>query len=146
MERRDESSFMTLHEYLIELKDCRERNKAANRRPRQRRLTPSERDVVLGKTAGRCHICGGEVQHGSWHADHVLAHSAGGKQAVDNYLPAHGICNQYRWDYIAEEFQLILKLGVWARTQVETGTSVGRLIEQGFQKYEARRIGRRKPS
>lgn len=34
--------------------------------------------------------------------------------SADNFLPAHSTCNNYRWDYLAEEFELILKLGVWA--------------------------------
>ena len=29
---------------------------------------------------------------------------------MDNYLPAHATCNNYRWDYTAAEFQEILKL------------------------------------
>jgi hypothetical protein len=73
-----------------------------------------------------------------------MAHSAGGTHSADNYLPAHGTRNHYRWDYLPEEFELILKLGVWARTQVEMGTMVGRIIEQRFSAYEVRRIGRRK--
>ena len=36
-------------------------------------------------------------------ADHVLAHSAGGGNRLeDNYLPAHALCNNYRWDYLSE--------------------------------------------
>jgi hypothetical protein len=73
-----------------------------------------------------------------------MTHSAGGEHSIDNYLPAHITCNNYRWDYLPEEFELILKLGVWARTQVEKDTLVGRSIERQFSQYEARRIGRRK--
>ncbi len=88
-------------------------------------------------------MCGGDIS-GPWNADHVLAHSAGGKHAPDNYLPTHATCNNYRWDYLPEEFELILKLGVWARTQVDRGTVIGASIEQGFTSHEARRIVRRK--
>lgn len=101
--------------------------------------------MVLQKTDGCCHICGGKIE-GKWAADHVIARSAGGGHGVDNYLPAHGTCNNYRWDYLPEEFGLILKLGVWARTQIEKGTPVGRDIEQRFTKYEAMRLRRRKSS
>jgi hypothetical protein len=73
-----------------------------------------------------------------------MAHSAGGEHSLDNFLPAHSICNHYRWDYLPEEFELILKLGVWAHTQIEKGTMVRRSIEQHFSEYEAKRIGRRK--
>ena len=64
--------------------------------------------------------------------------------AADNYLPAHVTCNNYRWDYLPEEFELILKLGVWARTEVEKGTSVGLVIEKKFSQKEAKRQARRK--
>ena len=143
MAKRSESSTTPLRDRLIALHRLREKGKAANRGPRQQRLTAAERADVLRMTGGKCHICGGDIRE-SWNADHVLAHSAGGKHAADNYLPAHGTCNNYRWDYLAEEFELILKLGVWARTQVETGTAVGQAIDEQFSRYEARRIVRRK--
>ncbi len=98
---------------------------------------------MLGKTGGMCHICGGAIE-GRWSADHVLAHSAGGHNTPDNYLPAHVTCNNYRWDYLPEEMALILKLGVWVRTQIEKGTTLGEEIEQKFTAYEVRRVRRRK--
>ncbi|GIW52805.1 MAG: hypothetical protein KatS3mg081_2160 [Gemmatimonadales bacterium] len=132
-----------LRERLIALHRLREQRKAANRRPRRQRLTAADREKILKKTRAKCHICGGEIR-GSWNADHVIAHSVGGESSADNYLPAHGLCNNYRWDYLPEEFQLILKLGVWTRTQIEKGTVIGRSIEDQFLKYEAERIGRQK--
>jgi hypothetical protein len=54
-----------------------------------------------------------------WQADHVLSHSGGGASTEENYLPAHILCNNYRWHYTAEELQQILKLGVWTRTQIQ---------------------------
>ena len=77
---------------------------------RPRTLSPKERQLVFDKTAGRCHICGGKIV-GPWQADHVFPHSTGGVHAAENYLPAHTLCNNYRWDYSSEEFQEILKLG-----------------------------------
>src|SRR4051794_18977250 len=68
-------------------------------------LTKAERRQVLSKTNNRCHICGGKIDGAVWQADHVLAHSTGGEHSVDNYLPAHSLCNNYRWHYDAEEFQ-----------------------------------------
>jgi 5-methylcytosine-specific restriction endonuclease McrA len=75
-------------------------------RPRRAVLTNVDRGKVLGKTGGRCHICGGAINGDDWQADHILAHSTGGAHLVENYLPAHSICNNYRWHYDAEEFQL----------------------------------------
>jgi 5-methylcytosine-specific restriction endonuclease McrA len=106
-------------------------------------LSRQERERILAKTARRCHICGGKID-GPWHADHVFAHSAGGQHAVDNYLPAHSLCNNYRWDYTSKEFQEILKLGVWARTQIIRQTGIGRELGEKYLAYERRRISRRK--
>jgi 5-methylcytosine-specific restriction endonuclease McrA len=102
----------------------------------------AERSAILTKTGGRCHICGGTIQ-GVWQADHVFPHSGGGGHAADNYLPAHALCNNYRWDYTSEEFQHILKLGVWLRTQIERRTAFGRAAAAAFLAYEHIRQGRR---
>jgi len=108
-------------------------------------LNAKLRDEVLAKTDGRCHICGGKVG-ADWHADHVLAHASGGVHAADNYLPAHALCNNYRWHYLSEEFQYVMKIGVWARRQIEKGTPLGRDIARGFAIHERRREERRKPA
>lgn len=110
---------------------------------KRRRLPAAERRAILSKTGGRCHICGGEID-GAWDADHVFAHAQGGAHAVDNYLPAHSICNSYRWFYGAEEFQWILKLGVWMKAQIESGDGSTLKLSERFVQYEARRDSRRK--
>ena len=100
----------------------------------------SQLKEVYAKTAGRCHICGGAVEGTAWQADHVLAHSAGGVHAADNYLPAHSVCNNYRWDYSAEEFQWVLKIGVWARLQMEKDSTFGEELLRRFANYERKRM------
>ena len=107
-------------------------------------LSPRERDVVLAKTGGQCHLCGGQIEDDKWKADHVFSHALGGQHSLDNYLPAHSLCNGYRWFYKPEEFQWILKLGVWLRTQIETETKVGRDAAKAFRKYDCVRASRRK--
>jgi 5-methylcytosine-specific restriction endonuclease McrA len=114
-------------------------------RVRRTALTRAGRSELLRKTGGRCHICGGKIDGDDWEADHVLAHGTGGVHAVDNYLPAHSLCNNYRWHYDAEEFQWILKIGVWARTQIEKETTLGKKVGGQFCEYDKRRAGRRKP-
>jgi hypothetical protein len=104
----------------------------SERAPPRAVLKKADRDKVLGKTGGRCHICGGAIDADDWQADHILAHSTGGAHLVENYLPAHSICNNYRWHYDAEEFQWILKLGVWLRTQIEKETITGQKVGQQF--------------
>ena len=132
--------------YIQELRKRREAGKAIQKTAGHKRqsLSKSERQQVLSKTAGLCHICGGKVGE-RWHADHVLAHSGGGGHTADNYLPAHPTCNNYRWDYLPEEFELILKLGVWARTEIEKETKIGQICADKFLKHELKRIARRKP-
>jgi len=132
-------------ERLRTLRQRRKDVKAAQKNTNSKRqsLSKTDRQEILAKTDGRCHICGGKVSD-RWQADHVLAHSAGGGHSADNYLPAHPICNSYRWDYLPEEFELIVKLGVWARTQIEKETGVGQICADGFLKHERRRAARRR--
>lgn len=115
------------------------------RPPRRLSLSRKQRRIVLTKTAGRCHLCGGEVTEGSFVADHVLAHAAGGQHAIDNYLPAHGLCNGARWFYSPKEFQWILRMGVWARKQMEDRTSVGMIMCAAFVHHEKHARQPRKP-
>jgi 5-methylcytosine-specific restriction endonuclease McrA len=113
-------------------------------RPARQRLSADQRKQVLAKTDGRCHICGGKVDK-KWQADHVRAYGSGGQHSEDNYLAAHALCNNYRWHYLPEEFQYILKLGVWAKYQVEKQTAVGEEIAAGFVQHERRRKRRKSP-
>ncbi|UCH85108.1 MAG: HNH endonuclease [Candidatus Latescibacterota bacterium] len=128
-------------EYLRWLRS--ERNKNKNKeRPERQRLTAAQRKRILSKTGARCHICGGKIKD-RWQADHVFPHSAGGGSCEDNYLAAHALCNNYRWDYTAEEFRQVLKLGVWARTQIDKETPVGQRVAKGFMSSERARRRRR---
>ena len=68
----------------------------------------------------------------------------GGGHSRDNYLAAHSLCNNYRWDYSAEEFQWILKIGVWARYEMEGDGRLGKEILKRFFDYECSRVKRRK--
>ena len=106
-------------------------------------LTNAQRALVFAKTNGRCHICGGAIQ-GTWHADHVFPHSSGGAHSVDNYLPAHDVCNAYRWDYTPEEYQLILKLGVWLKGEILRKTAIGRAAAEPFVKRQVAVAKRRR--
>jgi 5-methylcytosine-specific restriction endonuclease McrA len=138
-------SAVELAEHLLALRNRRRVENAKQREqpiPRKA-LRAEERATILSKTAGRCHICGGPVDT-KWQADHVLAHSGGGGHSADNYLPAHSLCNNYRWDYLPQEFQWAIKIGVWARKQMENSTGLGPAMLQAFFQYETRRIKRQK--
>jgi len=123
----------------------RQSDKLRKDRPRRKSLTAADRAEVLRKADGRCHLCGGKVEGTAWDADHVFAHSSGGAHSIGNYLPAHKLCNSYRWHYGPEEFRLILKLGVWLKTQIEKGTVVGIAAGERFTAYEKDRVGRQRP-
>jgi len=111
---------------------------------KRRSLTREQRELVLLKTQGRCHICGGEILgNEAWEADHVFAHAQGGTHSAGNFLPAHQLCNNYRWYYGSEEFQWILKLGVWMRTQVEKENVEAIKLAERFVKSEAVRESRK---
>ena len=135
-----------MRERFILLRNKRRQRQVENQvAPRRRRaLRPGDRKTILAKTGGRCHICGGRVVT-DWEADHVLAHAGGGLHSAENYLAAHSLCNNYRWDYDPEEFQWVLKIGVWARLQMEKNGSLGADLLSRFFKYEAQRLARRRP-
>jgi 5-methylcytosine-specific restriction endonuclease McrA len=139
-----------LRERLVRLREARRGRQSGHRsRPGRRQpLSPAARQAILQKSDGRCHICGGSILSG-WQADHVLAHAGGGKHSVANYLAAHALCNNFRWDYDPEEFQWVLKIGVWARLQMEKGGRVGDAMLAAFAKRQGsaqRRKSPRKPA
>jgi 5-methylcytosine-specific restriction endonuclease McrA len=131
--------------YLQELRSKREKRKKLRKASlgNRRRLKSKERDEILSKTGKRCHICGGIIEN-KWEADHVLSYSGGGENIVENFLPAHSMCNNYRWNYISAEFHEILRMGVWLRTQIERKTTIGKKAGNEFIKHEKQRIARRK--
>jgi 5-methylcytosine-specific restriction endonuclease McrA len=134
--------FVNLLRSLHAIRSQRQRAFKVTKQARQI-LSAAERKEIFAKTAGRCHICGGLID-GAWQADHVLSHSGGGGHRADNYLPAHALCNNYRWDYSSDEFQHILKLGVWVRTQIERETPIGRTVAAAYLAHENTRLKRRR--
>ncbi len=128
---------------LLELRNERRRRQKEGK-PTKKNLGPPERKAVLEKTGGRCHICGGVISS-AWQADHVLARAGGGHGRTSNLLPAHALCNNYRWNYLPEEFQWVLKIGVWVRLKMEQPKSqLGRKILRTFFKQEVKRESRRR--
>jgi hypothetical protein len=125
----------------------KERKERKQHTPHARRLslTTDERSIVRAKTDSRCHLCGGGIAAGErFAADHVLAHAVGGEDKIENYLAAHRLCNGTRWFYSPEEFQWILRMGMWARNQIEKETLIGRDMVEAFLRYEKAIRKRRK--
>jgi len=147
---------------LKELHEDRKRVQAKRKegKPEGRRsLSDDERTKVLAKTAGHCHLCGGDMSQNSdgelteeralvadFVVDHIVPFASGGKDALDNFLAAHGLCNGCRWFYSPEEFQWILRMGIWARKQMEDSkTDIGRKMREPFLANEDAVRKRRKP-
>jgi 5-methylcytosine-specific restriction endonuclease McrA len=141
-------TFQSAPEFVLRLRSLRQLRREHKLELRNRvfrkSLSSGKREEVLAKTDRRCHICGGPIEDNKWEADHVFSHSLGGEHSLDNYLPAHSICNGYRFFYEPEEFQWILKLGVWLRTQVETETELGQRAAKAFCRHDCIRASRRK--
>jgi 5-methylcytosine-specific restriction endonuclease McrA len=137
---------------------------------RRRHLSPDERKQVFDKTRGHCHLCGGDMKQSSgigelkdeqeielhfvvaeeaksaprFVVDHIVPFASGGNDSPDNFLAAHGLCNGCRWFYSPEEFQWILRMGVWARKQMEDATEIGRRMRGPFRANEEEVKARRK--
>lgn len=109
---------------------------------RNSRLTKDERLTVFNKTNGCCHVCGKKLLLNDFQTDHVVSHISGGSHDVNNYLPACFICNNYRWHYGPEELQFILKICVWAKSEIVNWTTLGSQIASKYVKKEIRRMSR----
>ena len=132
--------------HLASLHERRKKVTRSQSRGRRLRLSATARSQILESTDSRCHICGGEIGPGErWTADHVLPHARGGGTGVENHLPSHGLCNNYRWHYSPEELQWILKLGVWTRTQIEKRDPLAMQLAERFVSHERKRNSRRVP-
>lgn len=131
----------TLHEELKKFHILRKTNKV--KQTRKYKLSQDDRNLILAKTDGRCHICGISLIKEKFEADHVKSHSKDGQATFENFLPACKTCNNYRWDYLPIEIKWILKIGVWARTEIEKSSKIGFEIAQKFTSHEELRENRR---
>ncbi len=130
----------TVAQLSNQLKKLHEKRRLTKQRSsRKGRLTPLQRAKVLMKTDSRCHICGCDLTLNDFQADHVKSHISGGIAIIENFLPSCKTCNNYRWHYLPEEIQWILKFGVFAKTQIENETKLGLSFAEAFLKKEARR-------
>jgi len=131
-------------EEIRRLIDEREEGKNSSNRSRRSRLSKEQRKRIFDKTDGRCHVCGCSIDINDFEADHVKNHTSGGLCNEENFLPSCGHCNNYRWHYSPEELQWILKIGIWAKTQIAKETDIGKVITDKFLNYESSREKRRK--
>ena len=118
--------------------------KNAAKKIKRKNLQTQDKIKILKKTGNCCHICGQELNTSNFQADHIVPQSTGGNSEIENYLAACNLCNSYRWNYLPEEIRWIMKIGVWAKTQIEFETEVGENIAESFIEHEKSREQRRK--
>lgn len=127
---------------IINLRQHRRKNKAKD--AKRSALTKKQRQAVLAKTDGRCHVCGIELELNNFHADHVKSHITGGVHAENNYLPSCSTCNNLRWHYSPEEIQIIMKLGRWLKTKMLGDTDESLSLANQFVKHDMQLRKKRK--
>ena len=101
---------------------CARDGKSANRRPRGR--LSEDRDEILQRTGGACHVCG-EALSERWQADHVVPHARAGQVNVVKYLPICKECNRLRWFHSPKVIRLIMRLGIYAKSEIRNKTPLG---------------------
>ena len=126
---------------ILSLRDYTRKNKVVSKRLS---LSKEQRQNILAKTDGRCHVCGIEIESNHFQADHVKSHVTGGAHAEANYLPSCSTCNNLRWHYSAEEIQLIMKMGRWLKTKLLEESEESLQIANEFIKHEMTLRKRRK--
>lgn len=109
-----------------------------------KRSSPSKRNrqLIYEKTGGLCHICGGKLDV-KWAADHVMPAATGGKSTIDNFLPACHTCNRLKWHRSPEVIQLIMRLGIYARKEIQHDTTLGRQLKRLFERKDKHNGSRR---
>jgi 5-methylcytosine-specific restriction endonuclease McrA len=111
--------------------------------------------TIWDKTKGHCHFCGDPVEFekrgwqdgdmtGFWEVDHVIQKDKGGKNDIDNYLPACTRCNRLRWHRSGEAVRELLLLGLVAKKEIRKNSTLGKelanLKEKRLKDNEKRRV------
>ena len=52
-----------------------------------------------------CHLCGKDISEDQYSVDHVIVHSKGGTNEIENLRPAHKSCNYSRQDKDVEAYR-----------------------------------------
>ena len=96
---------------------------------------------IWEKTKGHCHLCGDAIifekrgwktggLKGYWEVDHVIQLDKGGKNSVENCLPACTMCNRLRWSRRGTKLRKLIFLGLIAQGEIKKGTKFGvRILE-----------------
>lgn len=82
----------------------------------RKRLSKQERQTILQKTNWHCAYCGVELGFNGFQVDHVVPLRLGGKDEMENMLPACRSCNHYKrgnslegWRRMLEQMPEVLR-------------------------------------
>lgn len=72
---------------------CNEHHQRRRAQIRGTQVEPVDFAVILTEHGMVCHLCGGGIEPGDLHFDHVIPLARGGTHTYDNIRPAHAGCN-----------------------------------------------------
>ena len=72
---------------------------------KRRKLTKAERQAIYDKCHGYCAYCGRPLEYKDMQVDHVIPLYNGGRDELDNMLPACRSCNHYKATLSLESFR-----------------------------------------
>ncbi len=114
---------------------------------------------VYLRTNGKCHFCGedlvfesyglkkknadDEFEKGSWEIDHVVPRANGGKDNIENLLPACKACNGLRWFRKGTAIHRIMLLGILAVEEIDKKSDVGSKMDSIYAKRKKTNVERR---
>lgn len=75
---------------------------------KRRRLTKTERQEIYNKCLGHCAYCGQPLEYKDMQADHIVPLYNGGKDELDNMLPACRSCNHYKAILSLDKFRKMI--------------------------------------
>lgn len=75
---------------------------------KRRKLTKTERQEIYDKCHGCCAYCGYPLEYKDMQADHVIPLYNGGKDELDNMLPACRSCNHYKSTLSLDRFRAMV--------------------------------------
>lgn len=120
-----EIPYIDNREFLFtELRRLKELRSKTKLKGKVKTLKKSEKTLIYEKTSGTCHICGCELSDKKF----SLTSSIKKEVSVENSMPACQSCKRLYDNYMPSEIKWIIKIGMWARTQIEFETEIGQEI------------------
>ena len=95
------------------------------------RVTPEQREAVLGSLGGRCAYCG---RTGATHADHVVPLARSGRHRLSNLMPACRRCNSEKSAKRLEDWletKSVSERAAIRERMAESATAVRRTMRTG---------------